>query len=259
MTYQYLTVEMVRSAKNNDGCVDQKMFKTAGKFGFDSLFLTDTSMQVLDGYIDHIRPNLKPTCDYVLVTRNGGQHNKLGELMSKLVFDATGKYVYPTRYRQIVETASSKKLSSKAQGTISEDQKHSSIVASVHYQTQRSREVATKAHEYLESLYGEKGSELEMDLRSRLSDKSASSPEKEENDDGSTPEEDNIFITPSKFKSQNASKTPDSLRGRKILLFTPEEDKYLTMGLDRHGFGNWTAILRDPDFRFQKDESRTLF
>ena len=36
-------------------------------------FLTDTSMQVLEGYIDHIRLNLKPTCDYVLVTRNGGQ------------------------------------------------------------------------------------------------------------------------------------------------------------------------------------------
>ena len=93
MSYQYLSVEMVRSAKNNDGFVDQKMFKTAGKYGFASLFLTDTSMQVLDGYIDHIRPNLKPTCDYVSVTRNGGQHNKLGEMMSKLVFDAIGKYV----------------------------------------------------------------------------------------------------------------------------------------------------------------------
>ena len=86
------------------------MFKTGGKHGFDSLFLTDTSMQVSDGYIHHIRPNLKPTCDYVLVTRIGGQHNKLGEMMSKLVFDAIGKYVHLTRYRQIVETASSKKL-----------------------------------------------------------------------------------------------------------------------------------------------------
>ena len=86
-------------------------------------------MQVLDGYIDHIRLHLKPTCDYVLVTRNGGQHNKLGELMSKLVFDAIGKYVHPTRYRQIVETVSSKKLNSNAQGTISEDQKDSSVVA----------------------------------------------------------------------------------------------------------------------------------
>ena len=251
MTYQFLTVEMVRTAKTNGGFIDQKMFKTAGKYGFDSLFLTDISMQVLDGYIDHIRPHLKPTCDYVLVTRNGGQHNKLGELMSKLVFDAIGKYVHPTRYRQIVETASSKKLSSNAQGTISEDQKHSSVVARVHYQKQRSREIATKAHEYLETLYGEKGSALEMDVRSRLSDKSASSPEQEEIDDGSVPEEHNILITPTDSKSKNASKTPDSLPGRKILLFTPEEDQYLRMGLERHGFGNWTAILRDPDFHFQ--------
>ena len=162
MTYQYLTVEMVNRAKTNGGFIDQKMFKTDGKYGFDSLFLTDTSMQVLDGYINHIRPLLKPTCDYVLVTRNGGQQNKLGELMSKLVFDATGKYVHPTRYRQIVETASSKHLSSSAQSTISEDQKHSSVVARVHYQKQRSREVATKAYEFLERLHGDKGSELEM-------------------------------------------------------------------------------------------------
>jgi len=66
------------------------MFKTAGKYGFVSLYLTETSMQVLDGYTNHIRPLLKPNCDYVLVTRNRGQHNKLGELMSKLVFDARG-------------------------------------------------------------------------------------------------------------------------------------------------------------------------
>ena len=159
MTYQYLTVKMVNRAKTNGGFIDQKMFKTAGKYGFDSLFLTDTSMQVLDGYISHIRPLLKLTCDYVSVTRNGGQQNNLGELMSKLVFDATGKYVHPTRYRQIVETASSKHLSSSAQSTISENQKHSSVVARVHYQKQRSREVATKPHEFLERLHGDKGSE----------------------------------------------------------------------------------------------------
>ena len=134
MTYQYLTVEMVNKAKANRGFVDHKMFKTTGKYGFHSLYLTETSMQVLDGYINHIRPLLRPTCDFVLVSRNGGQHQKLGGLMSKLVFDATGKCVHPTRYRQIVETASSRQLSSSAQSTISEDQKHSSVVARVHYQ-----------------------------------------------------------------------------------------------------------------------------
>ena len=87
-----------------------------------------------------------------------------------------------------------------------------------------------------------------MDVRSRLSDKSASSPEQEENDDGSVPEEHNILITTTFSKSKNVSKTPDSFTGRKILLFT----QYLRIGLERHGFGNWTAILRDSGFHFQK-------
>ena len=111
MTYQYLTVEMVYKVKTNGGFIDQKMFKMVGKLGFDSLYLAETSMQLLDGYINHNRPLLRPTCDFVLVTRNGEQHNKLGELMSKLLFDATGKYVHSTRYRQIVETTSCRQLS----------------------------------------------------------------------------------------------------------------------------------------------------
>ena len=118
ITHQCLTVEMVKKGKTNGGFTDLKM---AGKFGFDFLYLTETSIQVFDGYINHIRPPLRSTCDFVLVKRNGGQHNNLEELMSKLVFDATGKYVHTTRYRQIVETASSRQLSSSAQSTISEE------------------------------------------------------------------------------------------------------------------------------------------
>ena len=240
MTYQYLTVEMVNKAKTNGGFIDQKMFKTAGKYGFDSLFLTDASMQVLDGYINHIRPLLKPNCGYVLITRNGGQHNKLGELMSKLVFDATGKYVQPTRYRQIVETASCKNLSSSAQNTISEDQKHCSVVARVHYQKQRSREVASKAHEFLERLHGDKGSELEMDVRWRLSDKSTSSPEQNgtKTDTSSNDEGETIAETPPgrlagvpRLKRENAFKVTEFSARKKSLMFTPEEDSYLKAGI----------------------------
>ena len=133
MTYQHLTVDMVEAAKNNSGFIDQKKFKTTANYGFDSLLLTKTSMQVLDGYIFHIRPLLKPNCEYVLVNRNGDQHRRIGQLMSKMVFDATGKYIHPTRYRQIVETTSHYKLNDKEQDAISEDQKHSSVVAKVHY------------------------------------------------------------------------------------------------------------------------------
>ena len=55
---------MVDEAKTNGGFIDQKLFKTAGKYAFDSLFLTDTSMQVPDGYVNHIRPPLKRNCDF---------------------------------------------------------------------------------------------------------------------------------------------------------------------------------------------------
>ena len=39
---------------------------------------------------------------------------------------------------------------------------------------------------------------------------------------------------------------------RRGLRFTTDEDDFLKKGIDKHGFGQWTAILRDPDFRFQK-------
>ena len=63
------------------------------------------------------------------------------------------------------------------QNTISEDQKDSSIIARVHYQKPRLHEVARKARKFLEQLHGDNGSELEMDVRSRLSDKSTFSPD----------------------------------------------------------------------------------
>ena len=176
MIYQYLTVDMIATAKEKGGFIDQKTFKTAGKYGFDSLILTDANMQVLNGYILYVRPLLKPQCDFVLVNRNGGQHGKLGEIMSKLVFDAIKTYIHPTRYRQIVETESVNQLTSEEQRILSEDQKHSSAVAKVHYQKRRSREVAVKAHECLQKLQGSKGSEVDEDVQARLGGSTCCSP-----------------------------------------------------------------------------------
>ena len=70
MTYQYLTVDMIVTAKEKSGSIDQKTFKTAGKYGCDSLILTDVNMQLLNGYISSVRPLLKPQWDLVLVSRN---------------------------------------------------------------------------------------------------------------------------------------------------------------------------------------------
>ena len=244
MTYQYLTVDMVRTAKENGEFIDQKQFKTASKYGFDSLILTDASMKVLESYINFVRPLLKPQCQFVLVTRNGGQHSKLGDVMSKLVFDAIGKYIHPTRYRQIVETQSLDKLTSKEQRILSEDQKHSSAVAKVHYQKQRSREVGVKAHECLQKLQGSKGSEVDEDVHARI--------------DGST-----SSLTLSVETIENASVSPprkgfvlqSQRKLHRVMKFTSDEDDFLQKGINRHGYGQWTAILRDSDFKFQ--EGRT--
>ena len=237
MTYQYLTVDMIDTAKEKGGFIDQKTFKTAGKYGFDSLILSDANMQVLNGYISYVRPLLKPKCDFVLVNRNGGQHGKLGEIMSKLVFDAIGKYIHPTRYRQIVETQSLNQLTSEEQRILSEDQKHSSAVAKVHYQKQRSREVALKGHECLQKLQGAKGSEVDEDVNARLGDSTSNA-------------------LPSVEPVQNDAPPKRILRSqrniRHVLKFTTEEDYFLKEGITNHGFGQWTAILRDPEFKFQR-------
>lgn len=81
MTYQYLTLEMIETAKQNGGFIDQRQFKTAAKYGFDSLILDRTGLRIIDDFVKYIRPRLKPKCDYLLVTRNGTQYDKLSDMM----------------------------------------------------------------------------------------------------------------------------------------------------------------------------------
>ena len=155
MTYQHLTLEMVDKAQSNGGFIDQKMFKTAHTYSFDSLLLGRADLELIEQYRTHVRPLLKPKCDYLLVTRNGTQYSKLCDLLSKQVFEAIGKHIHPTRYRQIVETESASRLDANEQQAITEDQKHSSRVAKLHYQKRRSREIATRGHACMQKLRGE--------------------------------------------------------------------------------------------------------
>ena len=110
MTYQYLTVTMFEKSKENNGFVDQTEFKTAQQYTFDSLIFDETSTRILDDYVLYVRHLLNPQCDYILVTRSGTQFTQFSSLMSELVFQAIGKYVHPTRYRQTVETESARTL-----------------------------------------------------------------------------------------------------------------------------------------------------
>ena len=91
----------------------------------------------------------------MLVNRNDKQFYELTELFSVLVFEAIGKYINPTRYRKIIETQSCEILLPSEQKWISEDQKHSSNVARVHYQKKRSREVAMRGRWCMQKLLEE--------------------------------------------------------------------------------------------------------
>lgn len=144
MTFQYLTVDMI----NNIGCqgiIHQTMFKTKDKYGFDSLIFSSQVMDILNGYIKCIRERLNPSCKYLLISRNGTQLTRLGDIFGRVVFQAIGKYIHPTRYRQIIETESAERLSIDEQNAISEDQKHTSNVAKVHYKKVQSRSIAEKS------------------------------------------------------------------------------------------------------------------
>ena len=258
MTFQYLTTKMIETAKMNEGFVDQKQFKTAKTYGFDSLVLTKSDLQVIGDYIQHIRPRLEPKCDYVLVTRNGKQYDKLSNLMTKMVYDAIEKYIHPSRYRQIVETESVKNLTKEEQDVVSKNQKHSSVVARVHYQKEHSRDIAKKGQECMKKLQGVQGEQLEEYIQSKLCALNESCPE-----DVTMPLTNDTPLAPSETitSSQqnncndktNEPKEIKSVRKpqSKKLLFTSEEDENLKQALLHYGNGQWTAMLKDKRFKFQ--------
>ena len=53
MTYQHLTVQMFENAKTNGGMVDQTIFKTAQKYGFNSLYF-EISLDIIDDYVQYV-------------------------------------------------------------------------------------------------------------------------------------------------------------------------------------------------------------
>ena len=164
MTYQFLTVHMFEDGKKNDGYIDERLFKTADRYVFDSIILNNTCIAILDGYVKYIQTVLQPSCSYLLTNRNGKQFCKLTD--SILVFEAIGKYVNPTRYRQTIETESFNNLELDECTWISEDQKHSSQVAKTYYQKKRSREVALHGQTCLKKLCGEEEIKMEEELQS---------------------------------------------------------------------------------------------
>ena len=246
MTYQHLTVAMFENAKTNGGMVDQTIFKTAKKYGFNSLYFDEISLGIVDDYVRFVRPFLEPQCEYLLVNRNGAQFQRLTDVLSVPVFQAIGKYIHPTRYRQIIETESATMLNVEEQHAVSEDQKHSSNVARVHYQKLRSRDVALKARMCMEKLRGRKGKEMDScveQLKGKMAEKASG---RQKLQRGSIGDETSDL---------DKTRVPQ----RKLpVKFTTEEDGYVRRGLEKFG-PSWSTILRHPGFNFQEGRlARTL-
>ena len=70
---------------------------------------------------------------------------KLTNIFGRIVFEAVGKYINPTRYRQVIETESIEKLDTSEETNLSPDQTHTSTVAKIHYQKRKSEDIAAKA------------------------------------------------------------------------------------------------------------------
>ena len=224
MTYQFLKVQIVESISEN-GIINQTIFKKEEKHGFDSLIFSNDVLTLIKNYINFIWPRLNPCCDYVLICRNGKQISKLSNIFGRVVFLAIGKYINPTRYRQIIETESAEKLILDEQRCLSEDQKHTSNVAKIHYQKLRSENIAMKARSCLE----------------KLQDSSKSSEQ--------LSEVNKATHSSNKINFERDEPSKQGLRQKKVA-FSDSEDNFIRKGISKYGYGRWTSILNDPSFKF---------
>ena len=251
MTFQYLTVQMLHSAYKS-GMVDQTTFKTEEKYGFDTLIFSDEVLQLIKTYTEIIRPKLKPSCNYLLLCRNGNQLNNLGDIFGRMVYQAIRKYINPTRYRQIIETESVQSLTAEEQAVVSLDQKHTSNVAKVHYQKQRSRNVAKKSSEYIQKL-------IEIGENERVDFEREDSIEKDSEIRPIEKPKNIEDVGTSSVEKPKELKEISSPMGKrqKRCLFSKEEDNFLIKGLKKYGPGRWSDILKDSDYRFHSSRKNS--
>eukprot|EP00111_Clytia_hemisphaerica_P005816 TCONS_00016828-protein len=247
MSYQFLTVKMI-SAIGSDGIIDQCTFKTQEKYGFDSLIFDRTVIDIVNGYIECVRPRLNPLCDFLLITRNGKQLTRICDVFGRLVYQAIGKYINPTRYRQIIETASAEKLTSEEQATISLDQKHTSHVAKIHYQKLQSQKIAKSAKELIAKLTNNSAG-LET-LHNISKSPSTLIPQKDTITDFVMENQELQHSSTSSPNQQSSEqKKPGQNKRAPKVPFSAMEDNFLKAGLQKHG-PKWTIILNDPAFLF---------
>ena len=238
------------------------MFKTNVTFTFDSRLFDEVSTRVVDLCINSVRPLLNPKCDYLLLTRNGTQYKNLGDAMCKLVYSAIGKYIHPTRYKQIVETESASKLGFEDQKNISMDQKHSLQVARIYYQKHNSRHVAVEGKLSREKLATESLSNTDRLINSILFSRQETFENCNSHLNETSHIESNHFSDSSVPCAQERPKksvsvepkesTQPPLHWSKRVSYGPEENEFTRKVVKIHGFGHWTEIGRSFNFRVNR-------
>ncbi|CAB3985604.1 partial [Paramuricea clavata] len=222
MTYQDLTLSMFESARRNDGMVDQKIFKTAKRYGFNSVYFDKVSINFLEQYITQSKWETISETYRPFECASLRSHRK----------------VHPPYQVQIIETESCVALLLNEQKWISEDQKHSSNVARVHYQKKRSRQVAIRGRWCMRKLAQTERKTVKSDVNSNMEN---------ENDvtncfHGPVSENDNATDIASSSREK-------SFQRRAGIRFTAEEDEYVKIGMNKFGL-RWSKILRYPNFSF---------
>ena len=315
MTYQYITLQMVEEAKKNGGYIDQTAFKTEKEYGFDTIILSTQVQQILESYINIVRPRLKPTCDFLVLTTNGKQYTAFGSAMSLLVHQAIEKYVNPTRYRQIIESESAERLTPEEMDAVSKDQKHSSYVARRIYQKKLSRDVAEQGRTCMEKITGEGRDEHTQEMANVIAEVTSNSKDAYvvEPDNTETVVEENVpSVIPPDVEEimsimgeaslepkaevcdtemasvehiNNSCDAPlepiDGVKGEEMpqssgmtievkkelvqedihrdqiqLRFSSAEDAVLKEGIERHGLGKWSNMLKDKTLKFHPRRTR---
>ena len=122
---------------------------------------------------------------------------------------------------------------------MSEDQKHSSNVARVHYQKKRSREVAERGRLCMSKLLQAESFNVENEVEETM-----------ENNNNETTDQFNSASQANELvKITPKHSTDKSFRRRPGVRFTPEEDEFIKSGIAEFGL-RWSTILRHPDFTF---------
>lgn len=283
MTFQRLTVPMIEKAKKDNGYIDQKDFKTSETYLYDTLIFSNDALELVSLYINHCRGLMDPKCDFVLVNNNGNMCTNLCHSMTILVYEAIGKHINPTRYRQIIETASSEKLTVEEQRIISQDQKHNSTVAQVFYKKRLSRDIAEKGRVCMDKIGGTSRADTNEAISGVVQDLTGAEQSfginvlsgpiicnNQEPGDASNVTGDIILNADPKESTGNFQcaqlvqdenmpeiKEEDQLDAtRQRLPFTTPEDMQLCHGINRFGRRKWAVILKDGQSVFHSSRTR---